>query len=275
MNKNLNSQERDAVITFAFDYYKALFDEAMLEYNLEVLQNKEKEELNKNLDGSSSTAEDDEQNEASPNGGSGSTDGLVEKNKVPLKRRSPIAVRKVVRRRRKPAVKKETDDKKKSVQNPANITKKTEAELRAEYVDVIVDSSYETKLNAGLTWVEWETLMPQIIENYSPPKPVIFDADVSEWSFKNSLFFDDGDLLIEKPRAVKLYGYLHREKLSKDAACIVDDWWIQVKLKKKINDEVVFKHTRADIWCSVGALKDLMNPKSPVSSEVCFIVLHD
>lgn len=118
---------------------------------------------------------------------------------------------------------------------------RNEAELNTEYQDV-VDVSYKPPFELNPSWQEWESLMPHILENYRAPRQVQFNDDVTQWSIQNHLFFDGDDPNVEKSSIVKRFGYQHRDKLTSDVIRVIDDWWIHVKNKTLINNEVAFLH---------------------------------
>jgi len=255
-------EDQHYIVDKAFAVLGRIVDESVKEYNEEELDKK-----GKDADTGTTSKEGDV--------GTQSTTGAIAQSVVPLRGRKPGAVRKGGRPRVTKGLKVEKKGKvgkgKKVVTGSPRVIlpkKKSEDEIRAEFHDVVMDASYKPNLEVTQDWAEWVTVMPHILENYKAAKTIEFKEDVNEWNFQSSLFYDGGDQEVEKPPIVKRYGYAHREKLSSDAIQILDQWWSQVKNKKLINIETAFLHTHGGFWCRMIVLKDLMNPKEPVSSEV-------
>lgn len=255
-------EDQRYIVDEAFKVLGIIVDESVKEYNEEKLQKK-----GKDADTGTTSKEGDV--------GTQSTTGAISESVVPLRGRKPGAVRKGGRPPPKKSLNVEKKGKvgkgkKVGTGSPRVILpkKKSEDEIRAEYHDVVMDASYKPNLEVTQDWAEWVTVMPHLLDNYKAPKTIEFKEDVNEWNFQSSLFYDGGDQEVEKPPIVKRYGYAHRENLSSDAIQILDQWWCHVKNKKVINPETAFLHTYGGFWCRMIVLKDLMNPKEPVSSEV-------
>ena len=146
---------------------------------------------------------------------------------------------------------------------------KNPSELPEEYRNLVPGDSYKPNL-PDLPFPEWKDFH---VTDDNVPKRLVFNDDVTDWTFEHSLFADRGDTSIMKPVRPRKYSYKHREKLSYEVTSILDDWWVQVKDKKLLDDELAFRHNpQPNCWCRVQVFRDLLDSSSPISSEVYIFV---